>query len=111
MTGSPACTLCGHPADAHPQLADGTRPCRSVGHPNGLTCTECIRITSPEHVQRIQEARDMIDPAWAAFKVTLDHARTEIGPGWQAFFTDVYQSALASAIIAHEETVRAGREP
>lgn len=110
MTDNQTCTLCDHPAEAHPQQPDGTRPCRSVGHPNGLTCTECIRITSPEHVRRIQEARDGIDEAWAAFKVTLDHARNEIGPGWQAFFTDVYQSALASAIIAQEETKRAGRE-
>jgi hypothetical protein len=101
------CTLCHHREDQHETLPDGTRPCRSIGHPKGLTCTECRRLTSAEHVDAVMELRstddDAFEEAWGAYYATLNHVRNEIGPGWQAFFTDVHQSALASAVLALRE--------
>lgn len=97
------CSLCGHREDQHETLPDGTRPCRSIGHPKGLTCRECQRLISPEYVESLQELRAADDAAfeeaWSAYRVTLDHARDQVGPGWAAFFTDVHQSALASAVL------------
>ena len=97
------CSLCNHREDQHETLPDGTRPCRSIGHPEGLTCRECQRLISPEYVDSLQALRAAGDAAfedaWNAYRVTLDHARDQIGPGWTAFFTDVHQSALASAVL------------
>jgi hypothetical protein len=99
------CVLCTHPFSAHGTMPDGTRPCRSVGHPDGLNCEECKRLTSPEYVQQIMAMREEHSPAfaaaWAAYSTTLDHVRHEIGAGWQAFFTDVHQAALASGLIEY----------
>lgn len=99
------CTLCTHREDQHDVLPDGTRPCRSVGHEKGLTCAACRRLTGPQHVEAVMELReepdDAFEEAWAAYYATLNHVRDQIGPGWQAFFSDVHQSALASAIIAY----------
>lgn len=111
MTTEPSpdqrCTLCGHREDQHDTLPDGSRPCRSIGHSKGLTCRECRRLTSTEHVNAVMEMRgestEAFQVAWAAYSATLDHVRKEIGSGWQAFFTDVHQSALASALIAYQE--------
>lgn len=101
------CVLCGHLNTLHNDEPDGTRPCRSIGHPKGLTCRECMRLTSAEHVDAIMRMREEEDPAfeeaWASYRVTLDHVRNEIGEGWQAFFTDVHQAALASALIAYRK--------
>jgi hypothetical protein len=101
------CTLCSHREDQHDTLPDGTRPCRSIGHEKGLTCAECRRLTSREHVDAVMALRgepdDAFTAAWAAYYATLDHVRKEIGPGWQAFFTDVHQSALASAVLVLRE--------
>ncbi|MBM9509937.1 hypothetical protein [Actinacidiphila acididurans] len=112
------CTLCGHHADQHNLNADGYRPCRSAGHPDGLNCRECIRLTSGDHLEQLIALRNSDDPAftaaWSAFTVTRDHARHEIGDGWQAFYTDVHQSALASAILTYraqqEEETQALRD-
>jgi hypothetical protein len=97
------CTLCGHREDQHDTEPDGSRPCRSIGHPKGVPCAECRRLVSAEHVQAVMALREADDEsfeaAWAAYHVTLDHVRREIGPGWTAFFTDVHQSALASAVL------------
>jgi hypothetical protein len=107
VTDTKLCIGCGHAQDQHDTLPDGTRTCRSIGHPQGLTCHECQRLTSPEHVEQIMQLRHADDPAfeqaWAAYSATLSHVRNEIGDGWQAFFTDVHQSALASALIAYRE--------
>jgi hypothetical protein len=111
VTDDQTCSLCGHPAHQHDTMPDGTRPCRSVGHPEGLTCTECRRITSPEHIQRITDVRDedpAFDQAWAAYKTTYDHVREQIGPGWKAHFTDHHQAALASALLAYQEELLHG---
>lgn len=100
------CNLCGHHADHHNVDANGYRPCRTVGHPDGLNCRECMRITSPEFVERVMALRHSDDPAfaaaWSAFYLTRDHARHEIGDGWEAFFSDVHKAALASALIAYQ---------
>lgn len=108
MADSTECTLCGHPHDAHDALPDGTRPCRSIGHPKGLTCRTCKQLTSAEHVEAIMSLRADPPPAftaaWADYRATLDHVRQEIGEGWQAFFTDVHQAALASAFLAWQQT-------
>jgi hypothetical protein len=105
------CVLCHHREDQHDTEPDGSRPCRSIGHPKGVPCQECRRLTSPEHVEAImtmrEDASDAFETAWSAYKTTLDHVRKEIGPGWQAFFTDVHQAALASALIAYREQVAA----
>lgn len=97
------CTLCMHREDQHDTLPDGTRPCRSIGHEKGLTCAECRRLIGDEHFEALMRLRgeddDAFTDAWAAYYVTLNHVRDQIGPGWQAFFSDVHQSALASAVI------------
>lgn len=101
------CRLCHHREDQHETLPDGTRPCRSIGHEKGLTCTECRRLIGAEHFEAVMALRDEPDDefevAWAAYYATFNHARDEIGPGWQAFFTDVHQSALASALVVLRE--------
>ncbi|OKI16572.1 hypothetical protein [Streptomyces sp. CB03911] len=104
MSSETMCIGCGHHPDQHEQMPDGTRPCRSIGHPAGVPCAECRRLTEAQHLERIQEMRaddtGAFEAAWASYKVTYDHARQEIGPGWQAYFTDHHQSALASALLA-----------
>lgn len=109
------CTLCRHREDQHETLPDGTRPCRSIGHEKGLTCTECRRLIGAEHFEAVMALRDEPDDqfevAWAAYYATFNHARDEIGPGWQAFFTDVHQSAVASAILAYRAEEEAQAAP
>ncbi|MEU2426929.1 hypothetical protein ABZ619_38955 [Streptomyces sp. NPDC007851] len=100
---SARCIGCSHREDQHDTLPDGTRPCRSIGHSKGLTCAECRRLISAGHVQAVMELRgaddDAFQEAWAAYHTTLDHVRKELGSSWTAFFTDVHQSALASAVL------------
>ncbi|MFI5814943.1 hypothetical protein ACIA7S_28790 [Streptomyces sp. NPDC051643] len=96
------CSLCGHREDQHDTEPDGTRPCRTIGHPKGVPCAECRRLTDTAHFEDLMAMRDSgdaFDEAWAAYRVTFDHVRDQIGPGWPAFFTDVHQSALASALV------------
>ncbi|NUR01337.1 MAG: hypothetical protein HOY79_33875 [Streptomyces sp.] len=104
------CVICNHREDQHDTLPDGTRPCRSIGHEKGLTCRECMRLISAEHVDAVMALRgaddDAFAEAWGAYYATLNHVRNEIGPGWQAFFTDVHQSALASAVLTLRERQR-----
>jgi hypothetical protein len=54
----------------------------------------------------------VFEAAWDAYRATRDHVRKEIGQGWQAFFTDVHQSALASAVLVlrKHESVSALRD-
>jgi len=113
MDPSTRCSLCSHREDEHETLPDGSRPCRSIGHEKGLTCRECIRLTGPEHVEAVMALRGADDEAfrvaWAAYYATLNHVRDQIGPGWQAFFSDVHQSALASAVLVlREQQAQAG---
>lgn len=100
---STRCSLCHHREDEHETLPNGSRPCRSIGHAKGLTCRECRRLTEAEHVEAVMGLRDEPDDAfttaWAAYYATLNHARDQIGSGWQAFFSDVHQSAVASAVL------------
>lgn len=103
------CVLCHHPADAHEEIGpEGNRPCRSVGHSKGVPCRECRRLISAEHVAAVmrmrEEGGEAFEVAWGAYTTTLDHVRRNFGDAWQAFFTDVHQSALASALIAYRET-------
>lgn len=116
--GDPAaatCVLCNHREDQHETLPDGSSPCRSVGHAKGLTCAECRRLTGDEHVSAIMALRsdpdEAFEVAWAAYHATLDHVRHEIGAEWMAFFTDVHQSALASAVLVLREQVAAPPAP
>lgn len=110
-TGFTHCILCGHPVDAHPEDGQGMRPCRSVGHPKGMNCTECVRLIDGDAVAAVVERReriyaDMDSPdarAWAAFNATREHVRYQIGEGWQAFYVDIHQSALASALIEYDK--------
>lgn len=98
------CGMCRHPVSSHDVDPEtGFRPCRSVGHSKGLPCADCRRLTSPEHVEAIMKLRGGSDPfftaAYGAFSVTEDHARQQIGVGWQAHHTAMYESAVASALL------------
>jgi hypothetical protein len=58
-----------------------------------------------EYRARLQDERDAdwFQTVWGAYKVTLDDARNAFGDSAWAFFSDVHQSALASALIAYRE--------
>lgn len=102
------CFMCGHPITSHDPNPDGTRPCRSPGHPNGVPCSDCRAMLTSEYRERVQEERDRagFETAWNAYQLTLQDARNAFGEHAPVFFTDIHQSALASAFIAyrgHEE--------
>lgn len=101
------CILCGHLNTLHDDEPDGTRPCRSPGHPKGLTCRECRALLAPEHREAIRDERDNdgFEAAWAAYYVTFQAARDHFGASWPAHFTDIHQSALASALIAYRKHI------
>lgn len=97
------CFMCGHPVQSHDPNPDGTRPCRSPGHPNGVPCSDCRAMLTPEYRERVQEAREgeAFEVAWNAFMVTRQDAQDAFGEHAPVFFTDINQSALASALIAY----------
>lgn len=99
------CWMCGHPAESHDLQPDGNRPCRSPGHPKGVPCADCRALLTPEYRERVQEQRDgdAFEAAWNAYNVTLQDARQAFGEHAPVFFTDIHQSALASALIAYRE--------
>lgn len=99
------CLLCYHPAESHPADADGNRPCRNVGHPDGVPCQDCQAMLTPEYRDQVGAERDTdaFEQAYAAYLVTLADIRRAFGPAADAFFTDVHQSALASALIAYRK--------
>lgn len=104
------CIMCSHPAAAHPKDANGLRPCRSVGHPAGMNCTECQRLLAEEALAAMQARRgaiyDGVDGpearAWAAFNCVREWAMHEFGQSWTAFYTDIHQSALMAALIEYD---------
>jgi hypothetical protein len=108
------CIMCGHPTPAHPEDEKGMRPCRSVNHPAGLNCTECTRLLDKEALAAMQERRgqvyaDQDGPearAWAAFHIVRAWAQYVFGPSWQAFYTDIHQSALAAALIEYDKALK-----
>ncbi|MET8746379.1 hypothetical protein [Streptomyces sp. NPDC004728] len=97
------CFMCGHPADSHDPRPDGTRPCRSPHHPDGVPCADCRAMLTDEYRAKVQDERaaDGFEAAWAAFTVTRDDAMHFFGDSAPAFFSDIHQSALASALIAY----------
>lgn len=99
------CYSCSHPWTAHDLNPDGSRSCRTVGHPKGVPCADCRALLTPEHREQIQDERDAeaFQAAWGAYKVTLYDARDAFGDSAPAFFTDIHQSALASALIAYRK--------
>lgn len=99
------CLLCYHPLTSHPEDADGNRPCRSIGHPSGVPCLDCQAMLTPDYRGRVADERDSqhFEQAWAAYLVTLADVQNAFGDAAPAYFTDVHQSALASALIAHRE--------
>lgn len=106
------CSFCFHPTAAHDVDPDtGNRPCRSIGHPKGLACAECRRLTSREHIDAVMKMRASGDPlfgaAFSAFNTTYDHVRRELGAAYLAHFTDVHESALASALLEFTTLYRA----
>jgi len=56
-----------------------------------------------EYRERVQDERDTdrFPTAWGAYKVTLDDAQNAFGDSAPAFFSDIHQSALASALITY----------
>lgn len=99
------CFMCGHPWDSHDPNPDGTRSCRSPGHPKGVPCAGCRAMLTSEYRERVQEERDgaAFEAAWNAYNVTREDARQAFGEHAPVFFTDIHQSALASALIAYRE--------
>ena len=99
------CLLCYHPTESHPVDADGNRPCRNVGHPDGVPCLDCQAMLTPEYRDQVGAERDTeaFEQAYAAYLVILADIRHAFGPAADAFFTDVHQSALASALIAYRK--------
>ncbi|KAB7835917.1 hypothetical protein [Streptomyces mobaraensis] len=91
----------------HDLQADGTRPCRTPGHPKGVPCAGCWRLLSPEHRKAIQEEREgeAFRAAWGAFFMTLLDAQAAFGDSAPAFFSDIHESALASALITYRQHV------
>lgn len=105
-----SCIACNHPLDAHPVDPEtGFRTCRSVGHSKGLTCAECERLTSSDHHAAIMAMRNADDPlltaAYGAYKATRVYVERQFGDAAEAFFTDVHQSAVASALIEYERAL------
>lgn len=105
MPDTPAthCFMCGHPVESHDPRADGTRPCRSPHHPDGVPCADCRVMLTDEYRAAVQDQRDAdeFEAAWAAFTVTRADAQHFFGDSAPAFFSDIHQSALASALIAY----------
>lgn len=101
------CTMCGHPVEAHDQDADGNRPCRSPGHPKGVPCSDCRALLTDEYRHRIQDEREEpgFEQAWNAFLITREDAAHSFGRNAPAFFTDIHEAALASALIHYRETL------
>lgn len=99
------CYSCGHPWDSHEQNPDGTRSCRSVGHPKGIPCSDCRAMLTTEYRAQLQDERDAdwFRAVWGAYTVTLSDARNAFGTSAPAFFSDIHQSALASALIAYRQ--------
>jgi hypothetical protein len=99
------CFMCGHPVESHDLDPDGNRPCRSPGHPKGVPCADCRALLTPEYRARIQDQReeDGFEAAWNSYYVTLQDARDHFGEHAPVFFSDIHQSALASALIAYRE--------
>ena len=99
------CTLCYHPAESHSTDEHGNRPCRSIDHPNGTPCQDCQKMLTAAYRDRVGAERETphFEQAWAAYLVTLADIQRAFGPSAPAFFTDVHQSALASALIAYRE--------
>lgn len=99
------CFMCGHPWDSHDPNPDGTRSCRSPSHPNGVPCADCRAMLTSEYRECVQEERDgaAFEAAWNAFMVTREDARNAFGEHAPVFFTDINQSALASALIAYRK--------
>ena len=58
-------------------------------------------MAEPAPIERIHEMRQdpKFDAAWDAYCATWYDFQEHV-PGWQAFFTDHHQSALAAALIA-----------
>lgn len=101
------CFMCGHPVEAHDRDDDGNRPCRSPGHPKGVPCSDCRALLTTEYREHVQDVREEpgFDEAWNAFLITRGDAQHQFGEHAPAFFTDIYQSALASALIHYRQTL------
>ncbi|MEU6979623.1 hypothetical protein [Streptomyces sp. NPDC046371] len=101
------CWACTHPVEAHDLQPDGTRPCRSIGHHEGIPCADCRALLTPQYRAAVQEEREngSFNAAWGAYMVTFQDARNAYGEGAPAFFTDIHQSALASALIAYRKDI------
>ncbi|MEU5322964.1 hypothetical protein AB0G67_40370 [Streptomyces sp. NPDC021056] len=99
------CYSCGHPWDAHDTRPDGNRSCRSVGHTDGVSCAGCRAMLTTEYRDKVQQERDAdwFQAVWGAYTVILADARHAFGDSAPAFFSDIHQSALASALIAYRE--------
>lgn len=98
------CSMCRHAAAEHAVDPEtGFRPCRSIGHPKGLTCEECRRLTSPAHVEVVMVMRGdpLLKVAFGAYLATRAHVNDQLGESAPAFFTDVHESAVASALIEY----------
>lgn len=112
MTDEPRthCLLCYHPLTSHPQDADGNRPCRSIDHPEGVPCHDCQDMLTTEYRSRVADERDTaaFEQAYAAYLVTLADVQRAFGDAAWAYFTDVHQSALASALIAYRKQQEGG---
>lgn len=108
MEAAPRCCFsCGHPWDAHDTRPDGNRSCRSVGHQDGVSCADCRAMLTTEYRDKVQQERDAdwFQAVWGAYTVILADARHAFGDSAPAFFSDIHQSALASALIAYREKV------
>ncbi|MCL8016893.1 hypothetical protein [Streptomyces sp. AS02] len=103
------CYSCGHPWDAHDTRDDGHRSCRSVGHQDGVSCADCRAMLTTEYREQLQDERgaDWFQAVWGAYTVTLADARHAFGDSAPAFFSDIHQSALASALIAYRKQTEA----
>ena len=44
--------------------------------------------------------------AWAAFHIVRSWAQHEFGESWQAFYTDIHQSALVAALIEYDKALK-----
>uniref|UniRef100_UPI003F497823 hypothetical protein n=1 Tax=Streptomyces sp. CA-141956 TaxID=3240051 RepID=UPI003F497823 len=103
------CWMCSHPVEEHDLQPDGTRPCRTPGHPKGVPCAGCRALLTDEHRAAVQDERenDAFTAAWGAYMVTLQDAQNAFGDSAPAFFSDIHGSALASALIAYRKHVAA----
>lgn len=101
------CWACSHPVEDHDLQPDGTRPCRTPGHHKGVPCAGCRALLTPEHRAAIQDERenDSFESAWGAYMVTLQDAQNAFGEHAAVMFSDIHQSALASALIAYRKHV------